>query len=566
MASRSNLRVVIIGGVATGPKAAARARRLAPEAEIAIVEQGDTISYAGCGLPFYVAGLVPDLRALLSTQAGTLRDSAYFGLEKDIKVLTRTRAEEIDRANKEVVALNLDSGRRDRLGYDKLVISTGSIPVTPPVAGMNLNGVFRLAHPRDAVALREAVRDASKTRAVVVGAGLVGLEAADALVNRDKEVAIVEMADQVLPGLLDWEMAALVARHLTRQGVEVRTSHKLTGLQGDDQGNLVTVDTERGSLEANVAVVAIGVRPNVGLAQEAGLAIGETGAIAVDECLRTSDPDIYAGGDCVESVHLVSGRRVYAPMGSTANKHGRVIGDNVVGGQEVFRGILGTAVLQVLDFNVGRTGLTEGEARRIGHPVVTATVAGFDCAHYYPAHASMVLKVVVDADSGRLLGAQGVGAGEVAKRIDVLAAAISLGGDLESLAKLDLGYAPPFASAVDIAAHAANVARNKLSGLAKGVTAAEVKAKLDRGDDFILLDVRTPKEVQSERFRSEHVLGIPLGELRGRLDELPKDKEIVVFCQMGTRSYEAQVLLEGQGFSKVRFLDGGLLAWPFENR
>jgi len=383
------------------------------------------------------------------------------------------------------------------------------------------------------------------------------------LVTRGLQVGIIEMLDQLLPALLDWEMAAFLERYLRGRGVEVRLNQKVTRLEGDGNGNVARVHTNVGVLETDLVLLALGVRPNVQLAREAGLTLGPTGAIAVNERLQTSDPAIYAGGDCVECQHLITGQKVFVPLGSTANKHGRVIGDNVTGGDSTFPGIVGTTVFKVLDTNLAVTGLSEKQARRQGYQVLTALVPGPDRAHYYPTVAPLLLKVVADAATGRLLGLQAVGPGEAVKRIDVFATALTFGGTVDHLPDLDLGYAPPYSSAVDLLAHAANVLRNKRDGLAKTYTPQELKAKLDAAEPVVLLDVRTAGEHEQVQMRDPRVVWIPLGQLRQRAGELPKDREIVCFCKVSQRGYEAQRLLEGIGFSLVRFLDGGLAAWPY---
>lgn len=554
-------RIVIIGGVAAGPKAAARARRRDPRAEITIVERGRLISYAGCGLPYYVAGLVPDLHGLLSTQAGVSRDPAYFWNEKKVKVLTRTVAEEIDRGGQKVVVRNLETGERSVLSYDRLALATGSEPWVPPLEGLALTGVFKLSHPDDAVAIRQRLRSGEVRRAVIIGGGLIGLEALDAFSNV-AEAVVIELGDQILPGVLDPEMAGLVRRHLTAQGAEIRTGERVLGLEGDSEGNVRRVVTDQGVVEADLVLTACGVRPNVGLARAAGLAAGPTGALAVNDHLQTSAPEIYAGGDCVENLHRVSGRRVYLPLASTANKHGRVIGDNLTGGDEVFQGVLGTVVLQVMDYNVGRTGLTEQEARELGFDVLTSKTASLDCAHYYPMHGHLVIKLIVESGSGRLLGAQTMGAGEAIKRLDVLTTAISFGATVDDVARLDLGYSPVFGTPLDSAIQAANVARNRRSGMVRGVSADEVRARLGKDDNLMLLDVRLPKEVDGRPWRGAPIQAIPLGELRQRLSELPRDREIITVCELGVRGYEAARILEGEGFQRVRYLEGGLECWP----
>jgi len=557
-------RIVIVGGVAAGPKAAARARRLDPEAEITLVEKGSLLSYAGCGLPFHIAGLVRDAEELMRTPSGTLRDVAFFRAVKDVKVLTRTLAERIDRERKELAIVELETGERRRLPYDKLVLATGSNPIVPPVEGLDLGNVFRVGHPSDSVAIRDALDSDDVERVAVIGGGLIGLEVADALANQGLDVSILEMRDQLLPGLLDPDMAALLAKHLRGRGVDLRLGAAVNGLRGDAHHSFSGAVTDQGVVEADIAILAIGVRPNVTLAADAGLELGETGAIAVDEFLRTSDPDIYAGGDCVENVHVVTGKPVYIPLGSTANKHGRIIGDNVTGGRERFPGVAGTTVLKTFGFNVARTGLTEQAAREAGYVVLASVASSSDCAHYYPANKMVTVKLIADAESRRLLGAQAVGMGETVKRIDVAATAIAFGATLEELANLDLGYAPPYSTAIDVLAHAANVGRNKLAGIARSISPLDVKRKLEAGDDFVLLDVRSPKEFERERIGDPRARLIPLEELRERVGELPRGREIVTYCRLSLRGYEAARILEAAGFSEVRFMDGGLVAWPYE--
>jgi len=466
------MKIVIIGGVAAGPKAAARARRLLPEAEITMVDQGDKPSYAACGFPFYIAGWVPELQDLLKTSDGILRSVEYFWTTKRIRALIHTRAEEIDRQNRRVRVRHLENGHEDWLPYDRLVLATGATPARPPIPGMDLEGVFFLHNPADAAAIRGYLTSGEVKQAVIVGAGVIGLEMADALANRKVRVTVLELADQILPGPLDPEMAHLAQSQAVDPLLRIVTGAPVQGLEGDERVSAVV--TSEGTFEADLVLVATGVKPNVELAKAAGLELGQTGALTTDEFLHTSDPLIFAGGDCIENVHLVTGKRVYIPLGSTANKHGWVIGSNLAGFQERFPGVLGTMALQTFDCNIARTGLTEREAREAGYDVVTALRPGFDCAHYHPMHDRVILKLVADANTGRLLGAQGIGAGEVVRRIDVLATAISFNATLDMVAKLDLAYAPPFAEPMDAAIQAAALTENKRQNLARTIRAEEL--------------------------------------------------------------------------------------------
>jgi NADPH-dependent 2,4-dienoyl-CoA reductase/sulfur reductase-like enzyme/rhodanese-related sulfurtransferase len=558
----SRNRIVVIGGVACGPKAAARARRRDPNADITIIERGELLSYAGCGMPYYIQGEVKTTDELMMTPAGALRDAAFFKFVKDINVMSRTLAQRIDRFRKVVEVVALDSGETAEVPYDKLVIATGADAVVPPCPGTDLKGVFRLNHPMDAEGIREAVANGCK-EAVIVGAGLIGVEVAEALASQGLCVTMIEMLPTVVPSVLDPELSLLLQKQLEFHGVTVLTGTRVLSFEGDDQGLVRTVVTDKGPVSAQLVLVAIGVRPNVKLAQDAGLELGPTGAIKVNEYLQTSDPSIYAGGDCVENVHLITRKPVYVPLGSTANKHGRVIGDNVTGGKTKFEGVLGTVAFKAFDWNVGRVGLSETECEKLGIPYVTALTPGPDRAHYYPTSKPVILKMVAHSETGKLLGVQAVGPGDVVKRIDVAATAITFGINARDVSALDLGYAPPFSSAVDIIQHAANVIDNKLSGLAKSVTPLQVKRRLESDKDFVLLDVRTPAEVQSERFKNERIVHIPVGKLRERINELPRDKDIIIFCKTSLRAWEAQRILEGEGFTRVWFLDGGLAAWPY---
>ncbi|BAF59345.1 MAG: FAD-dependent oxidoreductase [Pelotomaculum sp.] len=555
-------KVVIIGGVAAGTKVAARARRLLPEADITIVEKDRYISYAGCGTPYYIAGQVKEFDSLFKTAYGVVRDEDYFLSERDVKVLTGTRASSIDRAGKRVEIIRLATGERSFLEYDRLVLATGSTPVVPPIEGLELKGVYRLNHPEDALAIKSAVEQGVSS-AVIIGAGLIGMEAADALNKMNVPVNVVELKNQVLPGVLDEDLAALLARRLKRNGIGLNLGRKVLRIEGEG-GRVAAVVTDQGRLEAGLVIVAVGVRPNVGLAREAGLEIGETGAIKVNEYLQTSDPDIYALGDCVENTHLVSGRKVYIPLASTASRQGRVVGDNVAGRRTRFKGVLGTTVLRVTGINIARTGLGEAQARDLGYDVITALNPATDGTHYYSQHGRIFLKIIADAGTGRLLGVQGFGPGDVSKRVDVAAAAITFGATAGDLHDLDTGYAPPFATPIDALAHTANIIRNKMEGLAEGITPARVREKLRRGDDFVFLDVRTGPQFKMRHIKDGRVMLIPLGELRRRLDEIPRDKEIVVSCMVGVRAYEALRILKGAGFADVKFMEGSLEAWPYE--
>lgn len=558
------MRIVIIGGVAAGPKAAAKIMRLNPEAQVTVLEKGDVVSYAGCGLPYYVSGVVREQKELMATPVGVVRDSAFFQKVKNVTVKIRTEALEIDRAGKRVKIRDLSAGEEAWLPYDKCVIATGATPIVPRIPGVELDGVHTLHSVRDAEAIKALVAKRKAQNAMIIGGGLIGVEAAEALRETDCAVTIIEMLPQIL-NLLDWEMAHLVAEHMKSKGVTV-----LTGIAAREildcpevPRRAAAVQTDRGTFPADLVLLAVGVRPNIALAKAAGLALGQrTGAIVVDEHQRTSDPDIYAAGDCVECKHLITGQSCFIPLGSNANKQGRVAAMNVCGIKERFPGVVGSAVCKVFDFCAGRTGLTEAEARAAGYRVVTALVPGPDRAHYMPTNKALFMKLVADRATGRLLGLQVAGPGEGAKRIDVAAMALTAGMTIDALANADLCYAPPYSPAMDNIITAANVARNKRSGAMDGISPLELKARLDAGEEIVLLDVRSPQEFAEVRLPQS--VNIPLGMLRSRVDEIPKDKPVVTFCKVSLRGYEGALILKAAGHRNVQVLDGGIAMWPYE--
>ncbi len=556
-------KIVVIGGVACGPKAACRAKRLDPSAEVIIVEKGEEISYGACGLPFYLEGEVPDVKDLTTTPVGVVRDVNFFKAVKGVDVLLNTEAVSIDRKKKEVLVRNVKDGSEQTLFYDKLVLATGSSPVRPPIPGIDLAGIHCLKTLTDGVRLKKAMEEAPGKNAVIVGAGLIGMECLEPLLNAGFNVHVVEKLPFVLPALLDEEMAVPLMKHITSKGVTFHLNDGVSSFEGN--GRVQKVKTEKTEIAADLVLLAIGFRPNIKLAQDAGLETGPMG-IKVDAHLRTSDPDIYAGGDCVESYNIVTGKPMYAPMGSTANKHGRIIGNNLAGWNSTFSGICGTGVCNILGFNVARTGLTERDARNGGMEVLTSLCPAPDKPHYMKDAKLIHLKMVAEKYSGRLLGVQILGPGEVLSRVDTVAAILKSGGTVDDCFETDMAYAPPFSPALDNLIVAANVIQNKRDGLIRSYAPAEVKAKLDRGDDFIFLDVRTPKELEQMRLPYENVVHIPLGMVRKKASELPRDKEIICLCKISLRGYEAARMLEAEGFDpgKIWLLDGGLVAWPYE--
>jgi NADPH-dependent 2,4-dienoyl-CoA reductase/sulfur reductase-like enzyme/rhodanese-related sulfurtransferase len=556
--------VVIIGGVAAGPKAAAKIIRMKPDTDVTIIEKGVFLSYAGCGLPYYVSGEIKEQKELMETPAGVVRDAAFFLNVKNLKVQNSTEALKIDRSNKRVHIKTLATGEESWIPYDKLVLTTGASPVIPPIPGVDKKNVFTLHGIHDAEGIKTILAKHKAKDVVIIGGGLIGVEATEALATHGCRVTIVEMLPQIL-NLLDSEIARLVENYMETNGVRVMTNTKALALESrSGTENIVThVRTDKGDLPTDMVILAIGVRPNTSLAKQAGLAIGEiTGAIQVDDHMRTSDPDIYAAGDCVECIDRLTGLPCYVPLGSTANKQGRVVALNICGGNEVFPGVLGSSICKVFDYCVARTGLSEHAAISLGYELITAMVPGADKAHYMPKSRTLLMKIIADKKTERLLGVQVTGPGEGAKRIDVAATAITAGMTLDQLAQLDLSYAPPYSSAMDNLITAANVARNKRDGYMIGISAESVQRKIQNGEDFVFLDVRSPQEYAQVNLPKSTL--IPLGALRKRLSEIPRDKEIITYCAISLRGYEASLILRAAGFTDVKVLDGGMAMWPYE--
>ncbi len=555
-------KIVVIGGVAAGPKAAARARRLDPNAEITIVEKDELLSYAGCGLPYYISGMVEDRRQLMATPIGVLRDPKFFAQVKDIKVLNRTRATAIDRTAREVEVQGVDTGEVQRLPYDKLIIATGADPLEPPIPGKDLQKVWRLKQVEDADRFRAFLQTDSCPKVAIIGGGLIGMEMTEAVVECKGAVTVIEMLPHVLP-MLDADMAYLLEKHMREVGVTVATSARVERIEADADGLARRVVTTKGVFDANLVLLSVGIRPNVELARNAGLFIGPSGAIHVNEYMQTSDPNIYAAGDCAEKSCDIRGTWCALPLGSVANKEGRVAGSNAAGHVDRFPGVLGATALKVFDMNVGRAGLSAEQAAELGIPVVTATVSAPDRPHYYPGNKPIVLKLIAEKANRRLIGIEGVGLGDVMKRVDVAITAMTAHMTVDDVANLDLAYAPPYSEAMDVLIHGANILRNKLDGLLKGVTATQLQAMSTNGDDVMILDVRTPDEHQGGRVPGSTL--IPLGAVRARSTEIPRDKRVVAYCKTSLRAWEAICILAGQGYDNVEILDGGFLAWPFES-
>lgn len=561
---RSDLRVLIIGGVACGPKAASRLKRLLPSSQVTMIDKGYRISYGACGLPYYVEGTFPGVDMLTETPAGIPRNAAFFEKVKGFKTLTGREAVQIDRERKTVRVRSLEMGNEEDIPYDKLVLATGSRPVQPPIPGLDMKNVWYMRRLEDAESMVERIKEEGLHDAVLIGAGYIGVEMAEALKVRGLNVTMIEVFDQIMPQFLDREMAMLAGKHMRKKGVELVLGERVLAVEGN--GKVASVRTDRRTIPADLVLVGVGVRPNDELARSAGLACAPQGGILINNYCQTSDPDIYAGGDCVVNHYAdpVTSAPLFVPLGSTSNKHGRTIADHIAGHPHSFPGITATGVCRAFDFTLGRSGLTEKQAKELGQDTESVIWAGPDMPHYMPQSKPLVIKMVASRNSRKLLGLQIVGPGDASKRLDVGAGAIYFGARIDDLACIDLGYAPPYSPPIDPIATAAHVLANKLEGIARSLSPLEAKRRIDGGDDVVLLDVRTPDEFRMLRLPYANVLHIPLGALRQRAGELPRDKDILAFCKVSMRGYEAQLILNSMGFERVWFIEGGLVAWPFE--
>lgn len=530
------MKLLIVGGVAGGASAAARARRLAEDAEIILFERGPDVSFANCGLPYYVGGEIADRKKLLVTTPEMLR--TRFRLD----VRTRTSVEAVDRAAKKVHVHDLTTGRRYEETYDKLILAPGAAPLRPPIPGIDLPGIFTLRNLQDVDRIKERV-DQGIERVVVVGAGFIGLELVENFVKRGLATTVVELQDQVLPPF-DKEMTTPILAALQAQGVTELLGQSAEGFEPTAGG--LSVRLKSGDrLDAQLVILGIGVRPENKLAVDAGLEVGPRGGIRVDEHLRTSDPDVYAVGDAVEIKDFVSGDPTQVPLAGPANRQGRIAAENIFGRPSKYRGTQGTAVVGVFNLTAAMTGASEKALRRGNRPFRKVYIHPAHHAGYYPGAEPMTLKVLFHPETGKLLGAEGIGGAGVDKRIDVLAVAIQAGMTVYDLEEMELAYAPQYGSAKDPINMAGFVAGGLLRGEHPQVD-VEVVLAIPEDRRPYLLDVRTAQEVAAGSIPG--AVNIPIDELRSRLAEIPRDRDIAAYCQVGMRGYLATRILLQNGF------------------
>jgi NADPH-dependent 2,4-dienoyl-CoA reductase/sulfur reductase-like enzyme/peroxiredoxin family protein/rhodanese-related sulfurtransferase/TusA-related sulfurtransferase len=541
----NKMKVLIVGGVAGGASAAARLRRLDEKMQIILFERGEHISFANCGLPYYVGEVIREKEQLV------VQTPEAMNIRFNIDVRTFSEVVSIDSIKKELEVKNLSTGASYRESYDKLILSPGAAPIKPPIPGLDADNVFTMRNIPDTYAIKDFIDSYQPKRAVVVGGGFIGIELAENLVERGIKVTLVELANQVM-GPIDFEMAALVHQYLKEKGMEVYLEDGVTSVRREKNYSVISLKSKT-ELKADIILLGIGVTPDTALAKTANLALGERGGIKVDKNLRTSNPDIYAVGDAIEVIDFVNGRPTLIPLAGPANKQGRIAANNIYGINDEYTGTQGTSVLKVFDITVASTGNNEKILKKFNIHYEKSYTHSLSHAGYYRGATPISLKLLFSPKDGTLLGAQAVGYTGVEKRIDVIATAIRAGMTVHDLETLELSYAPPYSSAKDPVNMAGYVASNILKEDHEIIHWDEIST-IDKPNS-ILIDVRTPQEYAMNTI--EGAVNIPLDELRNRLEEIPANKEIILFCQVGLRGYLAYRILIQNGYTKVKNLSGG---------
>lgn len=546
------MKYIIVGAVAGGASAAARLRRMDESADIIMFERGAYVSFANCGLPYYIGDVIEDRNKLLVQTAEGFKDR--FNI--DVRIMTVILS--INRDNKTVKAYNLQSNELYEEAYDKLILSPGATPVRPPLPGVDLPGIFTLRNIPDTDHIKKFATQHAGGKAVVIGGGFIGLEMAENLHQLGLSVTIVEMAAQVMAPV-DYPIAAMVQQHLRQKGVGLYLQTAVLGFEQSGGHLIIHLDNNE-SIEADMVVMSIGVRPETKLAVEAGLKIGATKGIWVNEYLQTSDENIYAVGDAIEFENPLTQNAMITYLAGPANKQGRICADNIVlGNKRKYSGAINSAIVKVFDVTVAATGVAVKHLKALNIPYMVSTTKSASHASYYPGAQQLTLQLAFAPNDGKLLGAQVIGEDGVDKRIDVISALIQKGGTVYDLVEFEQAYAPPYSSAKDPVNMAGFVAENLLTGLFKVAYWDEFCEKNKNDPDSFLIDVRTAKEFEEKTI--EGAVNIPVDELRERINEIPTDKTLYVFCEIGLRGYLAQRILRQRGFKNVYNLSGGFSLW-----
>jgi NADPH-dependent 2,4-dienoyl-CoA reductase/sulfur reductase-like enzyme/rhodanese-related sulfurtransferase len=549
---------VVIGGVAAGSKTAATLRRRLPDATITLYQKEQLLSYASCGMPYFASGDIESFQKLMMTPYDVVRDKSFFDASKGFEAVVGAEVTRVDSEKKIVTVKVLETGETYEHEYGKLVLATGAVPVRPKFPVAESPKIRHFTRPDDAIAFRKAAQQGEIGKAVIVGAGYIGCEVTESAAGLwGTETVLIEKEDQILPKVLDPEMAAIAHREIEKQGVTLMTGAGVEGVGLDDDGNPVVRIKGQESIAADYVMLCLGVQPNAALAEDCGLRIGKTGGVLVDSHMRSSDPDIYAGGDCVELYHQITGAYVYAPLGALANRHGRGIAENLAGNETEFRGVVGSFFVKIFDVNVGSVGLSEREADAVDFRAEAVWGSFADKPDFYPESKLFTAKMVFAADDGRLLGLQAVGSGNVCSHIDVFSSFLQRRATLPDLLDFEHGYAPPYSEPIDPLHHLASMAVAQARGV------QFVAPGIAFPDGALVLDLREEHEVTSKPWPTDdglQLIQIPSGELAQRIDELDRSKAVYIVCGRGSRSYQAALKLGHEGFENVFIVGGGVAA------
>ena len=554
-------KVIMIGAVALGSKAACRFKRLEPDADVLMIDSDKFISYGGCGIPYYVSGDVSEYSQLQATSFHMVRDEKFFKNVKNIRALTSTTALSINRDNK-TVHVRYNDNSKEHLSYDKLVIGTGSVPRNLNISGQDLKNVYCATNLNEAIAIKELIAKGSIEKAVVIGAGFIGLEMAEAICDMwGIETSVVEISNQIMPGFVSKSFSMMAIHQMKEKGISFYLDEKVVKMEGSDV--VQRVQTDKRTIEADLVILAAGITPNSKLAKDAGLDVSDKGTIIVNEMLQTSDPDIYSGGDCVECINQITGKPIYLPLGSIANRQGRVIGSNLAGKKATFDGGVGSFVVKLFETSLCGAGLTIENAIKNGYDAVSVQMAQLDRAHFYPSKELMFLELVVEKPTKRVLGIQGFGSDKDATvgRINTVAAILKYMPSVQDISNLEFAYSPPFSSAMDIVNALGNTAENLIDGIFAPLNCETFVQHWNERDknDLYFIDCRTFPDAKPyvEKYPGDWN-SIPQEELRKRINDVPKDKKIVLVCNTGVRSYEAQLNLREFGINNTVTLEGGV--------
>ena len=533
------MNILVIGGVAAGTKTAAKLKRENRDYNVTIITMGKDISYAGCGLPYYVGGVIENKEILI------INTPENFEKLTQVKVITNTEVLKINRDNKTVITKNTVTSEEKEFKYDKLVIATGADPIKPKLDGINLKGIYYVRTPEDAIKLRSIIENEKIKRVVVVGGGFIGLEIAENLLENNIKTTVIDANENIPPGF-DKEVSLYLQEKLIDNGIMILTNEKVVSIIGDEK--VSKVKTNKRAIKADLVIMSVGIKPNTKIAEECGLNLEDNKTISVDYNMQTSDENIFAVGDCASVKNIITNKSTWSPMGSSANKEGRCVARTIAGKESKFNGVLGTSIVKLLDISAARTGLTEKDAISLGYNTESVIVPLDDKAHYYPGSGLLFIKLIADIDSEKILGAQVFGKGSVDKQIDTVATAIHFGGKLSDLQDLDLAYAPPFSTAISPLGHAANVLLNKIT---EGVKIVRFEDFIENKDSYKIVDVNKVPTL-------ENALYLDLSNINGKIENLDYDDKILLVCARGKRAYLTYNKMKYYGYKDVNILEGGL--------